>query len=330
MSSRRRYELARRLAAGGTGEVWEARALDGPHAGRDVALKRAIAALRDDPAVRRMLRDEARLLVTLEHPSIVRALDFGTIDGVEHVAYELVRGIDAARAASVAAGARGGRGRFAEDVGLFVVEQVAHALDHAHSRSGPDGRSLGIVHRDVCPANILVSWEGRVLLADFGIARGAHRTDRTITGHVKGTSGYIAPEQILGDATTQAVDVYALGATLHALLAGEPPLTSWRATSAYVGGGALPIASSIASDVAELIASCCDVDAARRPSAAEVARASRALRRGGDGADLLTHAFESIRQAVERRGPLDDLLAGVVDERTTLTLESELEPEERS
>ncbi|UJR83194.1 Hypothetical protein I5071_52600 [Sandaracinus amylolyticus] len=298
--------------------------LDGPHAGRDVALKRAIAALRDDPAVRRMLRDEARLLVTLEHPSIVRALDFGTIDGVEHVAYELVRGIDAARAASVSAG------RFADDVGLFIVEQVAHALDHAHSRSGPDGRSLGIVHRDVCPANILVSWEGRVLLADFGIARGAHRTDRTITGHVKGTSGYIAPEQILGDATTQAVDVYALGSTLHALLAGAPPLTSWRATSAYVGGGALPIAASIGRDVAELIARCCDVDAARRPSAAEVAGASRALRRGGDGADLLAHTFETIREAVERRGPLDDLLAGVFDERTTLTLESELEPEERS
>src|SRR4029079_19783651 len=95
------------------------------------------------------------------------------------------------------------------------------ALEYAHGGAGPDGRSLGIVHRDVSPGNILVSWSGDVKLTDFGIAFARNRTETTSAGTTKGTLLYMAPEQIMRGDVDGRTDVFALGCVLHALVAGR-------------------------------------------------------------------------------------------------------------
>jgi eukaryotic-like serine/threonine-protein kinase len=205
-----RYRIDARIGGGGMADVFEARdeALD-----RDVAIKllRGI----DDPAAARRFAEEIRLTARLNHPNVVQLFDAGEHDGAPYLVLERVTGGTLSQAMTE-------EGMAAERV-ADIGRQTAAALEHAHAE--------GIVHRDVKPSNILLTAEGTVRLADFGIALTATATRLTVAGSVAGSAGYVSPEQVLGTGAGAASDVYALGLVLLECLTGQPP---WSGTTVEV------------------------------------------------------------------------------------------------
>ncbi|MBC8073500.1 MAG: serine/threonine protein kinase, partial [Deltaproteobacteria bacterium] len=210
-----RYTLLRRFAVGGMAELYLAHQRGAEGFAKLVALKRILPHLACDPQLTRMFLDEARLAATLDHPNIAAVLDFGEHDGEHFLTMEYVHGrhlLDVLRA-------HAGR-PLALPVALGIVSDVARALHHVHEQRGHDGRALGLVHRDVSPSNVLLSYEGAVKLADFGIAKAMELTSATRTGTFKGKLGYAAPEQCRGEPIDRRADVFALGILLYETTTG--------------------------------------------------------------------------------------------------------------
>jgi serine/threonine-protein kinase len=233
-----KYELLEPLATGGMAEVWRARAAGPEGVEKEVALKlvRGEHGGRGDFA--RMFLEEARLAARLTHANVVQLFELVEEDGRYAIAMELVRGHDLGR---VLERCREAGIRFGLPRALQVGVELARGLDYAH-RLAEGGRPLGLVHRDVSPHNVLLSLEGEVKLADFGIARAMGQAGLTDPGTVKGKLAYMAPEQARGEPVDARADVFALGvllwelctgrrlfaretdaATLTALLTGDPP-----------------------------------------------------------------------------------------------------------
>jgi serine/threonine-protein kinase len=242
------------------GDVWEAWRDDGLR----VAVKRIHPRWLGDPAARRMFLDEARIASALDHPNLVRVLDWGEIDGAEFIAMELVEGWHAQAMLNAL-------GPVPADIALHVVAEVARGLAHAHAARDEAGQLRGIVHRDVNPPNILIGAGGRVQLSDFGIALARNRIEKTATGLVKGKEGYLAPEQVRGGAVTGAIDVYGLGASLHALVTGRAPLSGWKALSRRALGGPLELDPSLGAELSAIVAEAMALRPTERPSARELA-----------------------------------------------------------
>ena len=203
-----RYRLERPLASGGMAEVWEAVDLV---LGRAVAVKALHPHLADDPALRDRFRHEAKASARLVDPTIVATYDTIDEDGTEAIVMELVRGRTLRQYLDE-------RGRLDPVEVVHIGAEVARALSCAHG--------AGIVHRDVKPANILLSDDGRVLVTDFGIAKVLDEPDLTRTSQLLGTVKYLAPEQVESGPVDARTDVYALGAVLYEALCGEPPFTA--------------------------------------------------------------------------------------------------------
>ena len=204
-----RYEATQLLGRGAMGEVWLAR---DTMLGRPVAIKRILTGpAATDPTLSERMMREARLAATLQHPHVVAVYDVIHEDGVPNLVMEYVQGETSADRV-----ARTGRLAPTEAAGLMAG--ICDALAHAHA--------AGILHRDVKPANVLVDARARAKLADFGIARagGSGDTALTGTGQFIGTVQYLAPEIALGQPATPATDMYAVGATLYALVEGRSPL----------------------------------------------------------------------------------------------------------
>jgi serine/threonine-protein kinase len=184
------YLLDERIAAGGMAEVFRARRIGAAGFARQVCIKRVLPALCADPAFVEMFVDEARTGAQLRHGNIVAIDDFGEVGGQYFLCMELVSGVDLARL--LRALARDGRA-CPTDVAVVVATAMLRALDYAHRKVARDGSPLGIVHRDVSPHNVLVSYAGEVKLSDFGIAKAASRTHQTAGRVVKGKLSYMAP-----------------------------------------------------------------------------------------------------------------------------------------
>ena len=206
-----RYELLRPLARGGMAEVYLARR---KAAGVEkwLVVKRIRAERAGDVRFLDLFVREARLSMSLAHQNIVPVFDFGRIDDQVFLAMERVEGKDLGSSL-----ARAGARRLPPLVAAFVAGECCQALDYAHRRKSPEGTALGIVHRDVTPRNVLLSWSGEVKLTDFGIA--AIASDTTSTKLI-GTPAYMAPEQARGEPVDARADVYALGLVLRELLTG--------------------------------------------------------------------------------------------------------------
>jgi eukaryotic-like serine/threonine-protein kinase len=235
-----RYRLDRRLGIGGTAEVWQAR---DEQLGRDVAIKLLHRHLVPDERSRQRFAGEARAVAALSHPGIVGIHDVVVGDDLAAIVLELVEGEPLCD-------------RIAEDGPLSpiaaagIAAQIADALQSAHDR--------GLVHRDVKPANVLLSADGRARLVDFGIARALDEPGRSVTmpGTIMGTLRYMAPEQLAGQSTSAASDVYGLGAILYEMLAGRPPYDASTPAALVadqrIGAPALPTAEPDLSTLARL------------------------------------------------------------------------------
>jgi serine/threonine-protein kinase len=183
-----------------------------------VALKRILPQFSSDPDFVWMFIDEARLAALLEHPNIVQVFDFGTMGDDLVLVMELVDGSNVSRLLRAAPP----DSPIPWDVALHIAYQTAQALEYAHHVVDENGEPLEFVHRDVSPANILLSRTGHVKLTDFGIATVRSRAPTTEDGQVRGKLGYMSPEQVLGKELTGKSDVFTLSTVLAEMLIGEP------------------------------------------------------------------------------------------------------------
>ncbi len=261
-----RYQLSSRVAIGGMGEVWQATDLV---IGRTVALKILKDEYLGDPGFLERFRAEARHAALVNHEGIANVFDYGEEDGSAYLVMELVPGealstmIEREHTLPV-------------DKVLDIVAQTANALQAAHA--------VGLVHRDIKPGNLLITPDGRVKITDFGIARIADQVPLTATGQVMGTVQYLSPEQASGHPASPSTDIYSLGIVAYECLAGRRPFTGESQVAiamAHINEQPPALPSDVPEPVAALVMSCIAKKPADRPAtAANLARAAQALRRG--------------------------------------------------
>jgi serine/threonine protein kinase len=213
-----RYQLIGRLAKGGMAEAYLALSGDLPGLRTLVVVKRILPHLSENPQFVRMFFDEARIGVLLDHPNIARLIEVGYDGGGYFLAMEPVQGKPLS--AILRRSLRRER-PISHPHAAYIVGQVANGLGYAHALTDASGRPLNVVHRDVSPENILVSFEGAVKVIDFGIASALGRLTETIVGGLKGKVEYRSPEQASGGAIDRRSDVFALGIVLWEALSGR-------------------------------------------------------------------------------------------------------------
>jgi serine/threonine-protein kinase len=212
------YAILAKLATGGMAEIFLARNASGAGIERYVVLKRVLRHKANDENFVHMFLDEARLAAQLQHPNIAQVYDTGVLGDsyfftMEYVHGETVREIlhrTYAQKLSIPISAV-----------LTIAAAAASGLHHAHERKGMDGKPLGIVHRDVSPSNLMVSFEGNVKIVDFGVAKATHRRTETQSGTVKGKIAYLSPEQCRGRAIDRRSDLFSLGIVMWEMLVGD-------------------------------------------------------------------------------------------------------------
>ncbi len=210
-----KYTLLARIGIGGMAEIRIARQRGVQGFERVVVIKRILDSLGNDEHFVEMFLDEGRVAAELSHPNIVQIIDLGESEGVYFMVMEYLHGEDLA---IVARAAKAAGQPVPLSYAVSLIARACEGLAHAHSRKAIDGSSLNIIHRDISPQNIFVTYDGQVKLLDFGIAKAVNRTSQTGQGQVKGKFGYMSPQQIAGDEVTQAADVWAMGVVMFELL----------------------------------------------------------------------------------------------------------------
>jgi serine/threonine-protein kinase len=211
-----RYELGEIIGTGGVAEAWRA-SYGNEQFRKTVVVKRVRPELREHAELHEAFLREARLAQRLQHGNVVQVLDVGDDDGVPYIVLEHVDGCSLQVLMEKI-------GALPVEVAVYIAEQVTLALQHAHAAEDEHGASLGLVHRDVTPGNVLLSKDGVVKLGDFGIARVRAMGSDTLPGFIKGTPLYLAPEQAAGRPVDARADLYSLGLVLRRMLVGDGEL----------------------------------------------------------------------------------------------------------
>ena len=212
------YTLLERIAAGGMAEVWKARMRGVEGFQKTVAIKRIHSHMTDNAEFVSMFIDEAKLAAQLTHPNIVHIYDLGKIGRDYYIAMEYVDGKDLRSLLN--AGRRKGM-PLPLELGLMIAARLASALDYAHRKRDFEDQELGLVHRDVSPQNVLLTYEGDVKLCDFGIAKAVSKASQTQMGALKGKLQYMSPEQAWGRPVDARSDLFSLGSVLFEMVTGE-------------------------------------------------------------------------------------------------------------
>lgn len=206
-----RYVLLEKVAQGGMAEIFRSKYFGADDFSKEVAIKRLLPVWSENPHFIAMLTDEAKALVALNHPNIVQVFELGRDGKTLFISMEWVEGVDL-RKLFLELSQR--RQKLPLPFTLFIISEVLKALDYAHNK-------ILLIHRDISPQNILLSFEGQVKLTDFGIAKGSHRSFETTHHQLKGKYSYLSPEQAKGAALGATADLYSLGIVFYELLVGE-------------------------------------------------------------------------------------------------------------
>lgn len=210
------YLLEKKVAQGGMAELFVAGYERQDGFRRTVAVKRVLPHLAANSDFVNMFIREARLAALLQHPNVVQVIDFGKIQNVYFIAMEYVRGKNLGEIMSQL------KEGMTVDQAVFIASQVAMGLEYSHSKKDDkSGEALNIVHRDISPQNILISFQGEVKISDFGISKTSSEPSLTHSGVIKGKLAYLSPEQALGQTVDHQADLYALGIVFYEILSGK-------------------------------------------------------------------------------------------------------------
>jgi serine/threonine protein kinase len=213
------YTLLRRVAVGGMAEVYVGKTAGIGGFEKLVAIKVIHPRYAEDEHFVKMLVEEAKISVLLTHVNIAQTFDLGQAEDTYYIAMELVEGVDGYRVMRKVTDLKKA---LPIDVCVYVVSEMCNGLDYAHRKRDPQTQQpLGIVHRDISPQNVLISFAGEVKIVDFGIAKAASRSEHTEAGVIKGKYYYMSPEQEWGDPMDHRSDVFSTGVVLYELLTGR-------------------------------------------------------------------------------------------------------------
>jgi serine/threonine-protein kinase len=219
-----RYELVSKLGRGGMAETWRARLIGEAGVTKPVLIKKVLTEYASDEAFVSMFISEARISASLSHGNIAQVFDFGRTEGEYFLAMELVDGQPLHRVIKRAL--KAGLPGIPVPLAVFIALEMCRGLHYAHTRRDESGAALGIVHRDISPDNVLVSYEGQIKIVDFGIAKTrALRGFNTEPGVVKGKYLFFSPEQARGEEVDARTDVWATGIVLYEMLCGQLPVS---------------------------------------------------------------------------------------------------------
>jgi TonB family protein len=212
------YIIEQHIATGGMADLYKARMMGMEGFQKTVAIKRILSNLTDSDEFVRMFIDEAKLAAQLNHNNIIHIYDLGKVDRSHYIAMEYIEGRDLR---SILEECRERDLRMPIELALHITNLLASALDYAHKKRDFDNRALGLVHRDVSPQNVLISFDGDVKLCDFGIAKAASKASQTRAGALKGKLQYMSPEQAWGKDIDHRSDIFSLGLVLFEMLTNE-------------------------------------------------------------------------------------------------------------
>jgi serine/threonine-protein kinase len=210
-----RYELLRKIATGGMGQVYLARQKGPVGFEKLMVVKRILPHLAEEDQFIEMFFDEARIAAHLNHPNIAQIFDLGDVDGTFYIAMEYVNGESLKQ---VMNRVRSIRSQIPLGLKVRIAADAAAGLHSAHQARNPAGKLLDFIHRDVSPQNILVGFNGFVKLIDFGVAKAATKVSNTVTGAIKGKYAYMSPEQARGGDLDHRSDIFGLGTILYEML----------------------------------------------------------------------------------------------------------------
>ena len=213
------YLLLSKIATGGMAELFKAKRKGVEGFEKILAIKRILPHMSDNEEFITMFIDEAKLAAQLTHHNICQIFDLGKIDNSYYIAMEYVHGKDLR---AVLKAARTKSKAIPAELGILITSKICSALDYAHRKNDSTGQPLNLVHRDVSPQNILITYEGDVKLVDFGIAKAATKVHVTQHGALKGKLLYMSPEQAWGKAVDRRSDIFSVCAVLYEMLAGRP------------------------------------------------------------------------------------------------------------
>ncbi|ADO73320.1 serine/threonine protein kinase [Stigmatella aurantiaca] len=213
-----KYLLLERINVGGMAEVFIAKAFGVEGFERFLAIKKILPTMAEDQEFITMFIDEARISVQLNHANVVHIHELGKYEDTYFIAMEYVAGRDLR---TILERYRRRKEIMPTAQAVFIASKMCEGLDYAHRKKDARGQDLSIIHRDVSPQNILVSYEGEVKIIDFGIAKATNRSQKTQAGILKGKFGYMSPEQVRGMPIDRRSDVFAVGVILYEMLTGE-------------------------------------------------------------------------------------------------------------
>jgi hypothetical protein len=210
------YLLHRKIARGGMAELFHADYIRQDGFKRKVAIKRILPHLAGNPNFIKMFTREARVAALLQHPNIVQIFDYGQIENAYFIAMEYIDGKNLEEILSTL------KHGLPVDQTVFIISQICKGLDYSHTkRDDNTGEPFNIVHRDISPQNMLISYQGEVKISDFGISKARSEPSLTQAGVVKGKLAYLSPEQAMGEAIDHRADIYALGLVFYETLTGN-------------------------------------------------------------------------------------------------------------
>jgi serine/threonine protein kinase len=307
-----RYQLFASLGRGGMADVFLSVARGQMGFNKLAVIKRLRQALAEEPAFRNMFLDEARLAARLSHPNIVHTYEVGEQNGVYFIAMEYLEGQSLNKVLKEALRRKEG---IEHEVGARIIADALGGLAYAHGLGDYDGRPLGIIHRDVSPHNIFVTYDGHTKLVDFGIAKAALSSTETEVGVLKGKVAYMSPEQAMGGRIDQRADLFAMGIVLWELLARQRLMTGESAANTLhkLMNEQIPRVSSVMPNVDPELEAICGKALEKDPqyrwqSAAEMRdaleawlRSNPAPARQEEVGRKMLHLFGSVREEVQRQ-----------------------------